>query len=35
MMELGGLTERERQVAALIALGKTNHEIADALVIKV
>jgi len=29
----GGLTERERAVAALIALGKSNREIADALVV--
>lgn len=29
----GGLTERERQVAALIAQGKSNHEIAEALVL--
>jgi DNA-binding CsgD family transcriptional regulator len=31
--EYGGLTERERQVAALIAQGKSNHEIAQALVL--
>ncbi len=31
--EFGGLTERERQIAALIALGKSNREIADELVI--
>jgi DNA-binding CsgD family transcriptional regulator/tetratricopeptide (TPR) repeat protein len=29
----GGLTERERAVAALIALGKSNREIADTLVV--
>ncbi len=29
--EYGGLTEREREVAALIAQGKSNHEIAQAL----
>jgi ATP/maltotriose-dependent transcriptional regulator MalT len=29
--KFGGLTERERQVAALIAQGKSNREIADAL----
>jgi predicted ATPase/DNA-binding CsgD family transcriptional regulator len=29
----GGLTERERAVAALIAQGKSNHEIATALVV--
>jgi DNA-binding CsgD family transcriptional regulator len=29
----GGLTEREREVAALIAQGKTNREIADTLVV--
>ena len=29
----GGLTEREREVAALIAQGKTNREIADILVV--
>jgi DNA-binding CsgD family transcriptional regulator len=32
-IEFQGLTARERQVAALIALGKTNREIAEALVI--
>jgi DNA-binding CsgD family transcriptional regulator/tetratricopeptide (TPR) repeat protein len=31
--EFGGLTEREREVAALIAQGKTNREIADSLVV--
>ena len=30
---VGGLTQREREVAALIARGKTNREIADALVL--
>src|SRR6266700_2232065 len=29
----GGLTEREREVAALIAQGKTSREIADLLVV--
>ncbi len=29
----GGLTEREREVAVLIAQGKTNREIADTLVV--
>ena len=29
----GGLTERERAVVLLVAQGKTNHEIADALVV--
>ena len=29
----GGLTEREREVAALIAQGSTNREIADTLVV--
>lgn len=31
----GGLTEREREVAALIAQGRTNREIAEALVVGV
>ncbi len=31
--EYGGLTERERQVAVLIAQGKSNREIAKELVI--
>ena len=29
----GGLTERERTVVVLVAQGKSNHEIADALVV--
>lgn len=33
--EFGGLTERERQVAALIAQGKSNREISKTLVITV
>jgi len=31
--EFGGLTEREREVAALVAQGKSNREIADALIV--
>ncbi len=31
--ELGGLTEREREIAALIGQGKTNGEIAEGLVL--
>jgi len=31
--ESGGLTERERQVAALVAQGRSNREIAQALVV--
>ena len=35
MKEFSGLTEREREVAVLIAQGKSNREIANALVITV
>lgn len=35
MKEFGGLTERERQVAVLIAQGKSNREIAETLAIAV
>ena len=35
MKEFGGLTERERQVAALIAQGESNSEIARTLLITV
>jgi DNA-binding CsgD family transcriptional regulator len=35
MKEFGGLTERERQVAALVAHGKSNRDIAKALLITV
>ncbi len=31
--QFGGLTAREREVAILVAQGKTNREIADALVL--
>ena len=32
--EVGGLTAREREVAALIAQGKANRDIAEALVVE-
>lgn len=32
-MKVGGLTEREREVAVLIVQGKSNREIADVLVV--
>jgi len=35
MKEFGGLTERERQVATLVAQGQSNREIAQALIITV
>ena len=35
MKEYGGLSERERQVATLIAQGKSNRAIAKTLVISV
>jgi non-specific serine/threonine protein kinase len=33
MQAFGGLTEREREVAALIAQGKSNRALADELVV--
>ncbi len=35
MQEFGGLTEREREVAVLIGRGKSNRQIAEALVVTV